>query len=86
MFSLMMMSAVHPWLMSFREDILKAKTVARPLPYSALVPTVWMVSKGPEHKIEEKEKWIRENGGGPPHTMPASGIAILDRIRASRNR
>lgn len=25
----MVMSVVHPWLMSLREDILKAKTVAR---------------------------------------------------------
>ncbi|KAK3934510.1 hypothetical protein QBC46DRAFT_368162 [Diplogelasinospora grovesii] len=79
-------SAVHPWLMSLRGDILEAKTVARPQPYSALASTEWMVDKGPEHKIEEKESWIREHGGGPPRTMTASTAAILNRIRASRNR
>ena len=82
----MIMSAVHPWLMSLREDILKAKTVARPQPYSALALTEWVVNKGPEHKIEEKESLIREHGGGPPRTIPASTAAILNRIRASRNR
>ncbi|OBT82859.1 hypothetical protein VE02_08560 [Pseudogymnoascus sp. 03VT05] len=79
-------SAVHPWLMNLREDILKAKTVARPQPYNALAPTEWMVKNGPELEIEEKEGWIWEHGGGPPHTMPTSTAAIFNRIRASRNR
>jgi hypothetical protein len=82
----MIMSAVHPWIMSFREDILKAKTVARPQPYSALAPTEWMVNQGPEHKIDLMKSWIREHGGGTPPTIPASTAAILNRIRASRNR
>lgn len=82
----MIISAVHPWLMSLREDILKAKTVARPQPYSALALNEWMVKGGPEHKMEEKDSWIREHGGGPPRTMPSSTAAIIDRIRASRNR
>ncbi|KAI9643834.1 hypothetical protein NHQ30_007185 [Ciborinia camelliae] len=79
-------SAVHPWLMSLRKDILKAKAVARPQPYSASAPTEWMVNKGPEHKIEEKEGWIRDHGGGLARTMPASTDAILNRIRASSTR
>lgn len=82
----MILSAVHPWLMSLRGDILKAKTVARPQSYSALAPIEWMVDKGPEHQITDKESWIREHGGGPPRPMPASTAAILSRIRASRNR
>ncbi len=68
----MMMSAVHPWLMSLRDNILKAKTVSRPQPYSASASTEWMVDKVPEHKIEEKKSWIRGHGGGPPRPMPAS--------------
>ncbi|KFY36773.1 hypothetical protein V494_04982 [Pseudogymnoascus sp. VKM F-4513 (FW-928)] len=85
-FFLMIVSAVHPWLMSLREDILKAKTVARPQPYPALALNEWMVKGGPEHKMEEKDSWIRGHGGGLPRTMPASTAAIIDRIRASRNR
>jgi hypothetical protein len=72
--------------MSLRGDILDAKTVARPQPYFASAGTKWMVDKGPEHRIEVKESWVREHGGGPPRTIPASTAAILNRIRASRNR
>lgn len=84
--SLTMTSAVHPWLMSLRGDILKAKTVARPQPYPASAPTKWMVDRGSEHKIEVQESWVREHGGGPPRVVPASTAAILERLRASRNR
>jgi hypothetical protein len=72
--------------MSLRGDILKAKPVARPQPYSASAPIEWMVNKGPEHKIEAKESWIQEHGGGQHRPMPASTAAILNRIRANRNR
>jgi hypothetical protein len=82
----MIISAVHPWLMSLREDILKAKTVTRFQPNPASASMKWMVNGGPEHRIEEKESWIREHGGGPPRPVPASTAAILARIRASRNR
>jgi hypothetical protein len=83
---LMIMLVVHPWLMSLRHDILKAKTVARPQPYSALVPTKWVVSGGPQHKIEEREGWIREHDNPQSRSIPGSTAAILARIRASRNR
>lgn len=69
---------------------MKAKTVARPLPYPALASIGWMVSMEPEyrmgleHRMKEKEGWMREHG--PPGAIPASTIAILNRIRASRNR
>lgn len=45
-----------------------------------------MVDKGPEHRIEIRESWSRDHGGEPPRAVPASTTAILDRIRASRNR
>lgn len=77
---------MHPWLMSLRPDILLAKTVARPQPYPASVAMAWMVDNGPEHKLEEKQSWIQGHGGGPPRPIPASTAAILERIRASRNR
>jgi hypothetical protein len=83
---LMTMSAVHPWLMSLRDDILEAKTVARPQPYPVSDVFEWMVNQGPEHTIEEKKGWIREHGGGPRLPMPASTAAMIERIRASRKR
>jgi len=77
----MTVSAVHPWLMSFRGDILKAKTVA--LGYPPSLPTEFMVKNGPGRlMIEDKEYWIRERRGGPwPNTIPAS---ILNRLRRNR--
>ncbi|KAK3933468.1 hypothetical protein QBC46DRAFT_402156 [Diplogelasinospora grovesii] len=79
-------SAVHPWLMSLREDILKAKMLSIYEPYSVVASTEWMVDEGPEHMIMEKKRWIQEHGGGPPQVLSASALAIIDRIRASRNR
>ncbi|OIW23548.1 hypothetical protein CONLIGDRAFT_719174 [Coniochaeta ligniaria NRRL 30616] len=79
-------SAVHPWLMSLRQDILKAKTVARPQPYPAS-GFEWMVDEGPKHKIEEKKNWIYEHGGRPLSALTiASAARHLERIRALRNR
>jgi len=77
----MIVSAVHPWLMSLRGDILKAKTIA--LGYPPSLPTEFMVKNGPERMmIEDKEHWIREMRGGPwPSTLPAS---ILSRLRRNR--
>jgi hypothetical protein len=80
------MPAVHPWLMSLRHDILKAKTVARPLPYFASVPAEWMVGEGPEHRIEEKKSWIEWHGGGRLHPLGPASAAAMARIRASKNR
>lgn len=80
------MTAVHPWLMGLRPEILLAKTVSQPQPYPGSAEMSWMVDRGPEHKVEEKQSWIQDHGGGPPRPVPASTIAILARIRASRNR
>lgn len=77
---------MHPWLMSLRPDILLSKTIARPQPYPMAAGMAWMVSEGPEHKVEEKESWVQAHGGGPPRPMPASTAAFLARIRASRKR
>ncbi|KAI1810626.1 hypothetical protein GGS20DRAFT_166769 [Poronia punctata] len=63
--------AVHPWLMGMRDDLAKAKTVARweAFPES----TRWMVNYhgltsssrgGEDNVLVEREKWIREHG--PP--------------------
>ncbi|PQE28395.1 domain containing protein [Rutstroemia sp. NJR-2017a BBW] len=80
-------SAVHPWLMSLREDIVKAKLVARPQPYSAWEEEL-MVGEGPEHDIELKEEWLEGRGIRRPFTaiQAASNARILARIRASRGR
>ncbi|PQE09087.1 domain containing protein [Rutstroemia sp. NJR-2017a BVV2] len=80
-------TAVHPWLMSLREDIFKAKLVARPLPYIAWQEEL-MVGEGPEHEIQIKENWLEDHGIRRPFTalQVASNAAILARIRASRGR
>ncbi len=80
----MMMPAVHPWLISLRDDILKAKTALLYDPAS--LPTDWMVGQGPNHMIREKKAWIQRHGGGPPRVLSPSSAAILERIRASRKR
>lgn len=72
--------------MDLRPDILLAKTVAQPQTYPASAGMAWMVDKGPELKVEERQSWIQAHGGGPPRPVPASTNAILARIRASRNR
>ncbi|KAK0621894.1 hypothetical protein B0T17DRAFT_535328 [Bombardia bombarda] len=87
-------SAVHPWLMSLRGDILSAKTVARPQQYPAPASMKWMVKagldRGPEPMIEEKKYWVRKHGGGQPRVVSTaeatSNARILERIRAMRNR
>jgi hypothetical protein len=78
---LIIVLAVHPWLMSLRGDILKAKTII--LGYPSSMPTEFMVKSGPEFMmIEEKEHWIQGMRGGPrPSTIPAS---ILNRLRRNR--
>lgn len=77
---------MHPWLMGLRHEILLAKTVAQPQPYPGAAEMAWMVDGGPEFKVEEKQSWVQRHGGGPPRPVPASTAAILERIRASRNR
>lgn len=80
------MTVVYPWLMGLRPEILLAKTVAQPQPYPGSAEMAWMVDKGPEHKVEEKQSWIQAHGGDSPRPIPASTAAIFARIRASRNR
>jgi hypothetical protein len=94
----MIMSAVHPWLMRLREDIFKAKRVARPVPYHAW-NMEWMVDEMPQHEIEikgvwlhgieRKEVWLQKNGGGsprPPRPIPPGLAALIAQRRASKNK
>lgn len=77
----MIVSAVHPWLMSLREDILKAMSLF--LGYPQSLPTEFMVTGGPDILwIDDKEDWIRRIVGGPPrHPIP---VSILNRLRRAR--
>jgi hypothetical protein len=76
----MIVLAVHPWLMSLREDILQAKKVA--LWYPSSLPIKFLVKNGPNMMIEDKEYWIRRIHGDPPdHPVPAY---ILNRLRRNR--
>ncbi|WPH03970.1 Hypothetical protein R9X50_00685300 [Acrodontium crateriforme] len=53
-------SAVHPWLMSLRDDFLRYATVARPGYYVRSVHnTKWMIGEGPDHEIFTEETWRR---------------------------
>ena len=81
MISLTVVSVVHPWLMSLREDILRAKRVA--LGYPVTMPTEWMINSSPgSTMIEDKEKRMQQLRGHPrSHNVPAS---ILDRLRRNR--
>jgi hypothetical protein len=77
---LMIVTAVHPWLMSLREDVLQAKKVA--LWYPSSLPTEFLVKNGPKMMIEDKEHCIRRMRGDPPdHPVPAS---ILNGLRRNR--
>ncbi|KAH7348969.1 hypothetical protein BKA65DRAFT_455485 [Rhexocercosporidium sp. MPI-PUGE-AT-0058] len=76
-------SAVHPWLMSLREDILFAKIpmASRPPP----LPTELMVARGPHHDIKDREGWIQRTEGARMHgPITASTARLLDRIRQHR--
>ncbi|KAL7906379.1 hypothetical protein GGI35DRAFT_482544 [Trichoderma velutinum] len=72
-------SVVHPWLMSLRRDIIRAKAVARPVPYAEFE---WMVSNltAPQHEIMTKEFWIEMHR--PPRPMDAATLKFLQRIGA----
>ena len=82
-------AAVHPWLLSLRDDIFKAKAVARPQPYGAAASFEWMVvfagaagfgsgaSRRPKHALEEKREWVANHG--PPRPMPDSIRAAIER-------
>ncbi|KFY06764.1 hypothetical protein V492_07764 [Pseudogymnoascus sp. VKM F-4246] len=72
-------SAVHPWLMSMREDILKATMLFLGNPRSP--PTDFMVKHTPQTTfLEEKEDWVRRVGRGPPkYPIPPS---FLEKLRS----
>ena len=74
-------SAVHPWLMGLRADILRAKTVSRLYSWAADT-TEWMVYNrlAPQPEIVTKEYWIERHS--PPRPMDASTLRIVQRIRA----
>ncbi|KFY40094.1 hypothetical protein V494_03650 [Pseudogymnoascus sp. VKM F-4513 (FW-928)] len=72
-------SAVHPWLMSMREDILKATMLFLGNPRSP--PTDFMVKHTPQTiSLEEKEDWVRRVGRGPPK-YPMSP-SFLEKLRS----
>ncbi|KAH8170111.1 hypothetical protein LIA77_10655 [Sarocladium implicatum] len=76
-------SVVHPWLVGVREDILRAKKIARPSPHGGSVPdNEWMVSclTGPDHEIMAKDAWLDRHRG--PRPMDASKARFLERIGA----
>ncbi|KAH0499711.1 hypothetical protein TgHK011_006886 [Trichoderma gracile] len=78
-------STVHPWLMSLRGDIIRAKAVARPVPYfDSGVNIEWMVSNltAPQHQIMTKGLWIEMHR--PPRPMDAATSRLLQRIRARK--
>ncbi|KAL6822866.1 hypothetical protein J3E69DRAFT_382000 [Trichoderma sp. SZMC 28015] len=75
--------AVHPWLMGLRGDIIRAKAVARPMPYfESGVNIEWMVSNltAPQHEIMAKEFWTEMHR--PPRPMDAATSRFLQRIGA----
>lgn len=77
------MTAVHPWLMGLRSEILLAKSVAQYLTYPESAGMAWMVDGGPEHMLEEKQSWIERHR--PPSPPSPSTAAFLARLRADRN-
>ncbi|EHK39365.1 hypothetical protein TRIATDRAFT_288158 [Trichoderma atroviride IMI 206040] len=76
-------SAVHPWLMGLRGDIMRAKAVARPVPYvESMANTEWIVSNltAPQHEILTKELWIEMHR--PPRPLDAATSRFLQRVGA----
>ncbi|KAI1153196.1 hypothetical protein F4825DRAFT_461347 [Nemania diffusa] len=62
--------AVHPWRMSMRDDLAKAKTVAR----REAFPGSTSSRGGEENALVEREKWIREHG--PPRPADEARLMI----------
>ena len=83
---LIVVLAVHPWLMSLREDILQGRKVVNGYPQS--MPTEFMVkSTVPDDiRLDEKQHWIE--GFRPGGRLPrnAHEAAIIDRLRLRRPR
>lgn len=70
----MIVSAVHPWLMSLREDTLTAKRVGLYYPPSS--PTELMVTTLPTMlMIADKRSWIlRMRGSSTVRTVPVGYV------------
>lgn len=75
----MIVIAVHPWLVSLRDDILQAKRVG--LWYPLSLPTEFMVKIRPGSlMIEDKKSWIQRMHSKP---VPAS---LLKKLRGGGER
>ncbi|EGO56024.1 hypothetical protein NEUTE1DRAFT_148386 [Neurospora tetrasperma FGSC 2508] len=86
-------SAVHPWLISMRGDILRAKDLSHENAHTPAERYKWMVNVkkhcGGELFIQEKKEWIQDHipyAHRPVHPMTPSLAAILAARDASRNR
>lgn len=69
--------------MGLRGDIMRAKTVARPVPYDeSLVNIEWMVSNltAPQHEILAKGLWTEMHR--PSRPLDAATSRLLQRIGA----
>ncbi|KAE9375504.1 hypothetical protein N431DRAFT_403125 [Stipitochalara longipes BDJ] len=77
-------SAVHPWLMSLREDILQARKVV--YGYLSLMSTEFMATgSGPDCiRIEEKDYWIEGMRLGGRRPRNAHEASIINRLRRNR--
>ncbi|KAH9222173.1 hypothetical protein DL95DRAFT_421032 [Leptodontidium sp. 2 PMI_412] len=75
-------SAVHPWLLSLRKDILMAKRVT--LGYPSVFATEFMVevNVGGTIRIIDRENWIKARSGAPQNKYLPE--AMLERIRKAR--
>jgi hypothetical protein len=81
-FVLIIILAVHPWLMSLRKDISLAQNVARGNPAS--FPTEFIVNIGQHIMLQERVEWVRRTSGAPP-TNPLP-VSFMNRLRAARVR
>ncbi|KAH8681068.1 hypothetical protein BX600DRAFT_11308 [Xylariales sp. PMI_506] len=77
-------SAVVPWFMTLYDDIVTAKTIARPQPYAKLPSRIWMVARGPAHTMEDQRDWIRPHRAFP--AISASTLARLPEVREMEER
>ncbi|KAK3486963.1 uncharacterized protein B0T23DRAFT_407838 [Neurospora hispaniola] len=83
-------SAVHPWVMSMRGDILRAKDLSYENAHIPAEEYEWMV-KVKYHCVEpleiwEKRDWVESHSPPGPrrHPLPPSLVAILEQRRVIR--
>ncbi|KAK3948342.1 hypothetical protein QBC32DRAFT_177506, partial [Pseudoneurospora amorphoporcata] len=74
-------SAVHPWLMSLRGDILEARSYSREDDHIPTERYEWMVEVrrhcGGKVEIEEKRDWVRRHSPRMPGPLTASDAKML---------